>query len=174
MNFQRYLQLSFFLIWINIITINARTLPDIILKGELGSRVDKSEWSSKSLSGKINLVIYTTPNKEKSVRPLINKIKEKKFSSEKFGTTLIANLKVIAPIEHMVRKKLTKKALENKNVTYVIDRRKVLVNKWELKDGKAHILLFDASSNLISHYEKEVTSEYIDTLVKQIVKLITQ
>ena len=155
--------------------VNANTIPPpIVLKGDGGGMVNGQEWKSDLLKDKVNLLIYTTPGKQKGVKPLLDKLDNIEYSEMQFGITFVVNLDVIAIVERFVRKKLEKRADADKIKSYVIDKEKKFVKAWNLKDDDSNILLFDSSGNIVYAHTGKITENIANDILFKIDELILE
>ena len=65
---------------------------EVVLKGDLGGRLDGSPWSSKELKGKINVIFYVDPDERDLNNEASDALKKEKFPREKFQSYGIINM----------------------------------------------------------------------------------
>lgn len=143
-------------------------LPPILLKGEDGSAADGSEWSSTSLAGRPSLVLYVDPGKRKSVTPLIDRIDSLNYPTEALGITFVVNTSATRVPDFMIRKMIKRRSGENTRIEYVLDRSEAMIGEWGFTSDFVNTLLLSPSGEILDRHAGEITSEYIDTLVKKI------
>jgi len=66
------------------------------------------------------------------------------------------------------------KAKVSSDIAYVLDRTKMLVRKWKLKDDNVNVLLLDKSGNLIQEHHGEMTQVFINQFITKINQSIKQ
>jgi YtfJ family uncharacterized protein len=125
-------------------------VPGIVsLSGENGGKVDGSVWSSKTLKGKVHIVFYVDPDKREENEALSKALKKRHFDRNKYASVAIINLAATWLPNAILESKLKTKQKEFPDTIYVKDKKKVLVNKWNLADDNSDILIFDKNGKLI-------------------------
>ena len=153
---------------------NAEVLPAVNLSGENGGLCGGSEWKSSSLKGKVNLLLYVDPDKQSWVKPLVTKLDSVRFVPDSLGITFVLNTDATIIPDFLIRNRLQKKAQASPDIVYVLDRTKMLVRKWKLKDDNINVLLLDASGNIIQKHYGQISQEFINQFINKINQSIKQ
>ena len=147
---------------------NADVLPTIILNGDNGGLCGGKEWKSSSLQDKVNLVLYVDPDRQSWAKPLVTKLDSLKYSPDSLGITFILNTDATIIPDFIIRNRVRAKAKTSTNMTYVLDRKKMLVRKWNLADDDINVLLMDASGEVVQQHHGEMTGDFITQLLNKI------
>jgi predicted transcriptional regulator len=141
--------------------------PLVVLSDKNGGYISGGAWSSDSLKGKVNLVLYMDPDQRKLSQKLIDTIKQSNFNNN-FKMVAIVNLKATWLPDFAIEKKLKSKQKELKNTVYVKDKTKYMVRSWGLKDDDVNELLFNKQGKLIYQHSGKITQQDLDKLVSLI------
>ena len=142
--------------------------PKVTLSGAQGGRTDGTPWISSSLKGKVHILFYVDPDKKDLNEALSKRLKKRHFDRSRYGSVAIVNLAATWMPNMLIEKKLKSKQKEFPDTTYVKDKKKVLVDKWQLADDNSDILLFDKKGKLI--YKK--FGKLSDVEIKKVITLI--
>lgn len=123
--------------------------PKVDIGGENGGVVNGTNWSSSMLKDKVTILFYVDPDKKDVNNALSNSLKAKHFDRKKYRSVAIVNLAATWLPNAVIEAKLSRKQKEFPDTIYVKDKKKILVEKWGLKDDCSDILLFDKSGKLI-------------------------
>ena len=177
MNLKR-LNFSMFLILLGYSLIvsraNADILPPVNLSGNNGGLCGGKEWKSSSLQNKVNLVLYVDPDKQEWMKPLVMKLDSINYSPDSLGVTFILNTDATIIPDFIIRNRVKEKAKTSSNISYVLDRDKLLVRKWDLKDDNINVLLLDASGRIIQKHHGQMTKKFINQFIIKIDQSIKQ
>jgi len=121
----------------------------VTIKGENGGKTDGLAWNSTSLKGKVHIVFYVDPDKKDVNAALSKALKKRHFDRSKYASVAIVNLAATWMPNVAIEAKLKSKQKEFPDTTYVKDKKKVLVKKWNLADDNSDILVFDKKGKLI-------------------------
>ncbi len=149
-------------------TSGQTSLPGVSLSGKDGGLHNGNPWNSNVLRDKANLLFYIDPDKQKQVKPLLDRLDAINFSTEKLGSTFILNTSATIIPDFILRHKVAERARADKTVRYVLDLNRVLVEKWQLKDDDINILLFDAGGNLLFKHSGDISPDLIQGLIEKI------
>jgi hypothetical protein len=146
--------------------------PDeVTLAGDAGGLVEKDQqWSSSSLKGKLHLLVYVDPDESDANNALTKRLKKENFGPEILGSVAVINMAATWKPNFIIQKILQGKQEEYPTTTYVMDKDKVLVEQWQLKDDAYDVLLFDHNGKVIFRKDGVLNAEEID----QVVELIKQ
>ena len=138
----------------------------IVLDGNNGGRTDGSAWNSNMLKGKVHILFYVDPDERKLNEPLTQALKKRHFDRKKYASVAMINLAATWLPNAVLESKLEAKQKEFPDTIYVKDKKKVLVNKWNLADDNSDILIFDKSGKLIyKKFGKLSTNEIKEVLL---------
>ncbi|NOG97901.1 MAG: hypothetical protein HND52_08055 [Ignavibacteriae bacterium] len=138
-----------------------KTPTPVILKDDLGSRINGEAWDSNILKDKINLILYVAPSQQDVIEPLLEKVNEQNYPKELFETTLILNTSATWIPNSIIEGKVESKAEEDSSITYVLDKEEVLLEQWNLSEDYPNIILVDDNGK-VSFISKEEFNEKIE------------
>ncbi len=144
------------------------SLPGVSLSGDNGGLHNGKPWNSNVLRDKVNLLFYIDPDKQKQVKPLLDRLDSLNFSAEKLGSTFILNTAATIIPNFILRHKVAERARQTAGTSYVLDQNRVLVDKWHLKDDDINILLIDAAGSLLFKHSGDLSPDLIQTLIDKI------
>ena len=121
----------------------------VTIKGENGGKIDGKAWNSSSLKEKIHIVFYVDPDKREENEALSKALKKRHFDRSKYASVAIINLAATWMPNTILESKLKTKQKEFPDTIYVKDKKKVLVDKWNLADDNSDVLIFDKKGKLI-------------------------
>ena len=141
----------------------------VVLKGELGGRLDGSQWSSEELvSGKVIVLFYVDPDESELNNHVSDALKAENFPKEKYGSIGMANMAATWLPNFAINMKLKSKQEKHKTTVYVKDLDKTLVKKWGLSDDNSNVVVFGKDGRVLY----TVDGKFTDAQVKEIVKVI--
>jgi predicted transcriptional regulator len=147
-------------------------LPLVVLKGDSGELAGGGEWSSSSLTGKVNLILYIDPDKQNEIKKLVAKLDSINYSHDVLNITFILNTAATIIPDFIIRSRIKKRAEKVPNTNYVLDFKKILVEKWNLNDNAANVLLTDTKGNVIEHHNGKMDERNIKYFIDKINQLI--
>ena len=143
--------------------------PKIVLKGDLGGRLDGTQWSSEELvSGKVIVLFYVDPDESELNNHVSDALKAENFPKEKYGSIGMANMAATWLPNFAINMKLKSKQEKHKTTVYVKDLDKTLVKKWGLSDDNSDVVVFGKDSIVLY----SVDGKFTDAQVKEIVKVV--
>ena len=143
--------------------------PTVSISGEQGGYVkDGSRWSSSMLQQKIYVMFYVDPDEKDKNERVAQALKKHGFDHNKFGSVAIVNMAATWKPNYIIQKLLEMKQKEYKDTIYVMDKEKVLVDKWGLADDESDILLFDKDGTLLFYKAGRLSDEEITKLIRLI------
>ena len=142
----------------------------VSIDGKNGGKVDGTPWSSKMLRGKVYIVFYVDPDKKDLNEDLSNALKKRHFNRKKYGSIAIINLAATWMPNVLIASKLKSKQKKFPDTIYVKDKKKVLVDKWQLADDNSDILIFNKKGKLIYKKFGKVSRKEIPAVLKLIEK----
>jgi len=143
---------------------------NVVIDGDNGGRTDGKAWSSSMLKDKVHVLFYVDPDKKDENSAFSAALKKRHFDRKKYGSVAIVNLAATWLPNAMIEAKLKSKQKEFPDTTYVKDKKKVLVNKWQLADDNSDILIFDKKGKLIYKKFGKVTESEIPEVLQLIEK----
>ncbi len=142
----------------------------VSIDGKNGGKVDGTPWSSKMLRGKVYIVFYVDPDKKDLNEDLSNALKKRHFNRKKYGSIAIINLAATWMPNVLIASKLKSKQKKFPDTIYVKDKKKVLVDKWQLADDNSDILIFNKKGKLIYKKFGKVSRKEIPAVLQLIEK----
>ena len=140
-----------------------------VLKGDLGGRLDGTQWSSEELvSGKVIVLFYVDPDESELNNHVSDALKAENFPKEKYGSIGMANMAATWLPNFAINMKLKSKQEQYKSTVYVKDLDKTLVKKWGLSDDNSDVVVFGKDGRVLF----SVDGKFTDTQVKEIVKVV--
>jgi len=163
--------LGFLLIVGSSMAIELGKVPSAVsIEGENGGKIDGTSWSSKMLKEKVHIVFYVDPDKKDLNQDLSNALKKRHFSRKKYGSVAIINLAATWMPNALIESKLKSKQKKFPDTTYVKDKKKVLVGKWNLADDNSDILIFNKKGKLIYKKFGKLSAKEISSVLALIEK----
>ena len=141
---------------------------EVVLKGDLGGRLDGSPWSSKELKGKINVIFYVDPDERDLNNEASEALKKEEFPKDKFQSYGIINMDATWLPNFIISSSLEEKQKRYPTTIYVRDYDKVLVKEWGISDDNSDILAFDKEGRLIFRKDGKLNAEDIQKLIQAI------
>jgi hypothetical protein len=142
--------------------------PRVVLKEELGGRLDGTPWSSQELQGKVYVLFYVDPDEKDTNNEASEALDREKFSSDKFQSVGIINMAATWLPNFVISSSLKDKQKRYPRTIYVRDYKKVLVNAWRIADDSSNVLAFDKQGKVIFRKDGKLTAEEIQALIKVI------
>ena len=143
--------------------------PKVVLKGDLGGRIDGTQWSSEELvSEKVIVLFYVDPDESELNNHVSDALKAENYPKEKYGSIGMANMAATWLPNFAINMKLKSKQEKHKETVYVKDLDKTLVKKWGLSDDNSDVIVFGKDGRVLY----SVDGKFTDAQVKEIIKLI--
>jgi len=143
--------------------------PKVILKDDLGGRLDGTQWSSEELvSGKVIVLFYVDPDESELNNHVSDALKAENYPKEKYGSIGMANMAATWLPNFAINMKLKSKQEQYKSTVYVKDLEKTLVKKWGLRDDNSDVVVFGKDGRVLY----SVDGKFTDAQVKEIVKVV--
>ena len=143
--------------------------PKVVLKGDLGGRIDGRQWSSEELvSEKVIVLFYVDPDESELNNHVSDALKAENYPKEKYGSIGMANMAATWLPNFAINMKLKSKQEKHKETVYVKDLDKTLVKKWELSDDNSDVIVFGRDGRVLY----SVDGKFSDAQVKEIVKVV--
>ena len=143
--------------------------PKVVLKGDLGGRIDGTQWSSEELvSEKVIVLFYVDPDESELNNHVSDALKAENYPKEKYGSIGMANMAATWLPNFAINMKLKSKQEKHKETVYVKDLDKTLVKKWGLSDDNSDVIVFGKDGRVLY----SVDGKFTDAQVKEIVKVV--
>lgn len=143
--------------------------PKVVLKGDLGGRIDGTQWSSEELvSEKVIVLFYVDPDESELNNHVSDALKAENYPKEKYGSIGMANMAATWLPNFAINMKLKSKQEKHKETVYVKDLDKTLVKKWGLSDDNSDVIVFGKDGRVLY----SVDGKFSDVQVKEIVKVV--
>lgn len=151
------------LLSLSLSAVNVGEIPkEVILNNNNGGLAkDGSAWSSKSIRGKVYLLLYVDPDKKDENSRLLEAFDNKNFDTQKVGQIAIVNLNATWKPNYIIEKLLSSKQKESPNITYVKDKKSVLVKEWNLADDASNVLIFSKKGELLFYKDGALSDDEI-------------
>ena len=141
----------------------------VVLKDDLGGRLDGTQWSSEELvSGKVIVLFYVDPDESELNNHVSDALKAENYPKEKYGSIGMANMAATWLPNFAINMKLKSKQEQYKSTVYVKDLEKTLVKKWGLSDDNSDVVVFGKDGRVLY----SVDGKFTDAQVKEIVKVV--
>ena len=141
----------------------------VVLKDDLGGRLDGTQWSSEELvSGKVIVLFYVDPDESELNNHASDALKAENYPKEKYGSIGMANMAATWLPNFAINMKLKSKQEQYKSTVYVKDLEKTLVKKWGLSDDNSDVVVFGKDGSVLY----SVDGKFTDAQVKEIVKVV--
>ena len=143
--------------------------PKVVLKDDLGGKLDGTQWSSEELvSGKVIVLFYVDPDESELNNHVSDALKAENYPKEKYGSIGMANMAATWLPNFAINMKLKSKQEQYKSTVYVKDLEKTLVKKWDLSDDNSDVVVFGKDGRVLY----SVDGKFTDAQVKEIVKVV--
>jgi uncharacterized protein len=147
---------------------DGQSLPGVVLSGRDGGLVAGGDWRSESLLGKVTTLMYVDPDEKELNEHVEQALKKENFPRDRYGSIGVVNTAATWKPDSAIRMVLKNKQKEFPESTYVMDRRKVLVDRWQLTDDTYHVLTLDKSGRVIYSKSGRLNDSDIRDLIKAI------
>ena len=141
------------------------TLPQVTLEKENGGTSNDKPWHTTSLKGKVHVVLYMDPDERKGTQPLLDALNQLDVDPKAYSTVAIVNLSATWMPDYILESILSKKQKELKNTSFIFDKEKILVKKWQMIDDESNILIVDKSLKVIYRKIGKISSKEIEKIV---------
>lgn len=148
-------------------------IPSLEINSKSGGSLNGSKWSSQSLEGKQNIVLYTTLKNRTEVHKILHRIDSLDQLYQLPKTTLIFNIAEIHIPVFLVKKMISVKRDDfSITIEYVIDKNKLGIKKWNLKDDSTNVLILNKNNELIFYSNKKITDSYLDSFQRKLMSTL--
>ena len=141
--------------------------PKVVLKDDLGGRLDGMQWSSEELvSGKVIVLFYVDPDESELNNHVSDALKAENYPKEKYGSIGMANMAATWLPNFAINMKLKSKQEQYKSTVYVKDLEKTLVKKWGLSDDNSDVAVFGKDGRVLYSVDGKFTYPQVKEIVK--------
>ena len=144
------------------------TLPQVTLEKENGGTSNDKPWHATSLKGKVHVVLYMDPDERKGTQPLLDALNQLDVDPKAYSTIAIVNLSATWMPDYILESILSKKQKELKNTSFVFDKEKMLVKKWQMTDDASNILIVDKNSKILYQKVGNASNEEVAYILKML------
>ena len=144
----------------------------VTLKGDLGGRVDGTEWTSDMLKDKVWGFFYVDRDKKDINEKLEAKLKEQNFPADKYGSVAVINMDATWLPNGIIASSLKSKQEQYPTTVYVKDLKRHLVKEWKLKDDDYNALVFDKEGKVRFFKSGALADADIETMISTIKSLL--
>ena len=141
---------------------------EITLEDSNGGLVDGQAWSSSMLKKKVNILFYIDPDEKDMNQKFKERLREENIVKEKLEVSVILNLSATWIPNFAIEKSLEEAQKKDEMITFIKDKKRILVKEWELQDEASSILIFDKEGKLIYQNIGELSSSEIEKIMKLI------
>ena len=141
---------------------------EITLEDSNGGLVDGQAWSSSMLKEKVNILFYIDPDEKDMNQKFKERLREENIVKEKLEVSVILNLSATWIPNFAIEKSLEEAQKKDEMITFIKDKKRILVKEWELQDEASSILIFDKEGKLIYQNIGELSSSEIEKIMKLI------
>lgn len=145
-------------------------LPAVEISGENGGRTNGDKWSSDMIKDRLWLLFYVDPDHKDDNIELEKALKKENFSEEQLGSIGVINMAATWLPDVALKPALEAKQKDYPKVVYVLDRKKILLEKWQLNDDDYNVLLFGKDGVLIHINHGTLDAKAITELISTIRK----
>jgi hypothetical protein len=124
-------------------------LPLVEISGENGGRTNGDKWLSEMIKDRLWLLFYVDPDHKDDNIELEKSLKKENFSEENLGSIGVINMAATWLPDVALKPALEAKQKDYPKVVYVLDRKKILLEKWKLNDDDYNVLLFGKDRKLL-------------------------
>ncbi len=126
------------------------SMPSAVkISGDQGGKVTGGDWSSTEIKGKVYTVMYVDPDEKDLNEHVERSLKSENFPRDKYGSMAIVNSAATWKPDAVIKMILKGKQKDYPDSIYIMDRDKVLVRKWGLRDDSYHVLTFGKDGTLL-------------------------
>jgi predicted transcriptional regulator len=173
-----YLYISFCLFLSFLGPINANNLvggelPNLVLSGDDGGRLDGSTWSLKeSLAlNKVTVIFYVDPDVKDKNEEISQRLSERDFSSDKVQYIGMINMDATWLPNFAIAAALKKKQKKYPTTLYLKDLTKKAVSNWKVADDENDILILNKLGKVVYAKFGLVSKEEGDKILALIEKI---
>lgn len=126
-----------------------QALPRLQLAGDQGGLTNGEKWTSEMIKDHIWLLFYVDPDHKDDNPELEKALSKEQFPEDRFGSIAIINMAATWLPDAILKPSLESKQRDYPRVTYVLDRKKNLVERWNLTDNTYNVLILDKEARVL-------------------------
>ena len=148
--------------------IIGEAVPTVVLNEENGGLVGGGPWSSASLNGKVNILMYVDPDKVKVNAHVEDALAAESFDRDKVTSVAVINMAATWKPNFAIDLLLQKKQEKYPDTLYVRDLRRVLVDAWDLVDNGYHVLVVGRNGEVLFSGANALSETQVAQLISTI------
>ncbi len=142
------------------------TLPPLTLSASHGGYVsDGKPWSSESMRGRLNFVVYVDPDDKDLNNALAERLKAENLPSDILSSVALINLAASWKPDSLIMSALRDKQKDYPSTTYVYDKDKSVAGRWQLPPEGYHVLLIDKEGRLLFEKNGQFNKQEIENFL---------
>ncbi|MCF8058751.1 MAG: YtfJ family protein [Bacteriovoracaceae bacterium] len=164
---------TIFLSSINANELVGKALPDLVLSGDDGGKLDGKEWSLKEAiaQNKVTVIFYVDPDVKDKNEDISQRLSKRDFSKEKVQYIGMINMEATWLPNFAIAGALKKKQKKYPNTLYLKDLTKKAVTTWKVADDENDIIILDKTGKVAYAKFGLVSKEEGDKILALIEKL---
>ena len=143
-------------------------VPTVVLDEKKGGLVGGGSWSSASLNGKVNILMYVDPDKVKVNVHVEDALAAESFNRDKVASVAVINMAATWKPNFAIDMLLQKKQEKFPDTLYVRDLRRVLVDAWDLVDNGYHVLVVGRNGEVLFSAANALSETQVAQLISTI------
>lgn len=121
----------------------------VILDGDDGGNIAGGAWDSSTMKGKVHFFVYVDPDEKDTNTIMEDTLRKEDFPKENYQSVAIINMDATWLPNFAIASAIASKQEKFPEVLYAKDMKKVLVEKWGLKDDAYVVLIFDKQGQVV-------------------------
>jgi predicted transcriptional regulator len=105
---------------------------------------------------KVYVLFYVDPDEKDKNNLFSDMLKVKQYDQKHFGSIAVINMAASWLPNIILERALKEKQEKYPRTLYVKDKKKVLVNAWQLEDDASVVLVFDRKGRVIYHTAEQI------------------
>ena len=151
-----------------------KELPNLVLKGDDGGRLDGSEWSLKESlkSGVVTVIFYVDPDEKDKNEEISERLKIRNYKQNEVQYLGMINMEATWLPNFAISESLKSKQKKYPDTLYLKDYTKKAVQVWKIADDENNVIALDQKGKVIFAKFGYVTKKEGDNLIALIDNLI--
>jgi len=141
--------------------------PLLVLSGQAGEKLNGGGWNSKTIGGKVTVVMYVDPDNEGDNLHVEERL-QKDFKKQNIKVFGIVNADATFIPNFMLRRRLSSKQSHNELLTIVMDYKHHAEKVWGLKDERYNVMAFDKDGKLFFIKQGKLNPSELEELISAI------
>ncbi len=142
-----------------------KVLDNLILEDKNGGMVlDNSAWNAHIFKGKTTLLMYVDPDEQPKGEIFKSTIVDlsANYPEDQFQIVVILNLDATWKPNALIQKLVKGKIEEFPRRSFVLDKKSILVNTWNLPTDEYNVLLLNHNAEVIVHHAGKWDTKQIE------------